>query len=372
MEHRRHHPRGNERAAVPGARVQPSPAGGGRVLPAFARFSPGGGGEVGRCRTAFEDRISTPMTCRICGFRTRVVLDLGTSPPANTLLDSPDQEQTSFPLVLELCEACGNLQLRDCLDAVELYRHYLYVTPDSTMLRKHYEQLHAELTERSYLDSASFVLEVGSNAGLLLQYLKPRTREVLGIDPAVNICALARKSGIETVCDFFNVESAARILQSHGAPNLVIARHCMAHNADPHVMVAAAARVLPDSGHLVIENAYGLDTVEKNEFDQIYHEHMFYFTVHSVQKLLALHGMHLVDVMLSAIHGGTIVFVAKKQRAGDQVAASVAKNAKREAEAFTAAAFERFAASARETQAGLLALVSDLRAAGKTIATYGA
>jgi len=301
-----------------------------------------------------------------------MVLDLGESPPANTLLDSPDQELTSFPLVLELCEACGNLQLRDCLDAAELYRHYLYVTPDSAMLRKHYEQLHAELTERGYLGADSFVLEAGSNAGLLLQYFKPRTRKVLGIDPAVNICALARQSGIDTVCDFFNTESAARILQSHGVPDLVIARHCMAHNADPHVMVAAAARLLRDSGWLVIENAYGLDTVEKNEFDQIYHEHMFYFTVRSMQKLLNLNGMHLVDVMLSAIHGGTIVFVGKKQCAGDQVAASVAQNAKREAEAFTTAAFERFAASALETRAGLPVLVRDLRAAGKTIATYGA
>lgn len=312
------------------------------------------------------------MTCRICGLNTRVVLDLGESPPANTLLDSPDQQLAPFPLVLELCEACGNLQLRDCLDAAELYRNYLYVTPDSTMLRKHYEQLHAELTGRGYLEADSFVLEVGSNAGLLLQYLKARTRKVLGIDPAANICALARQSGIDTVCDFFNAESAARILRDHGAPNLVIARHCMAHNADPHVMIAAAARLLRDSGYLVIENAYGLDTVEKNEFDQIYHEHMFYFTVRSMQKLLALNGMHLVDVMLSAIHGGTIVFVAKKQRAGDRVAASVAQNAKREIDALTPAAFERFASSARNAQTELRALVSDLRAAGKTIATYGA
>src|SRR5262245_498362 len=222
------------------------------------------------------------MACRICGAPTRSILDLGESPPANALLSTPDAEPRAFPLVLELCEDCGNLQLRDCLDASDLYSDYLYVTPDSQLLREHYEQLHAYLANGGYLRADSFVLEVGSNVGRLLRFLQSRTRKVLGIDPAANICKLAQDAGIETVCDFFAPASAERIRAEHGVPNVIIARHCMAHNADPHVMIAAAGALLDDTGHLVIENAYGLNTVENNELDQIYHEHMFYFTIRSM------------------------------------------------------------------------------------------
>jgi SAM-dependent methyltransferase len=312
------------------------------------------------------------VSCRICGAQTRQILDLGESPPANALLNAPGDAQESFPLVLELCELCGNLQLRDCLDAAALYRHYLYTTPDSQMLRKHYQDLYGYLSASRYIGPDSFVLEVGSNVGLLLQYLKPQTRQVLGIDPAVNICKLAQDSGIDTVCDFFDRDSAGRIRASHGVPDLIIARHCMAHNADPHVMVAAAAELLGDSAHLVIENAYGLNTVENNEFDQIYHEHMFYFTIRSMKALLAYHRMHLVSIFMSAVHGGSIVFVAKRLCAGDVVDDSVQRYSEREERLLSAQAFARFSEKARQIRAQLRSLVDELTAHGKSIFTYGA
>src|SRR5439155_1418063 len=196
------------------------------------------------------------MSCRICGASaTRTVLDLGVSPPANSLLDRPDESQNCFPLVLEHCPHCANLQLRDCLDATELYRNYLYVTPDSRALQEHYEQLHHYLTARGYLAPQAFVLEVRSNVGLLLQYLQRKGFKVLGIDAAANICRMARDAGVNTICEFLGVTSARAIRDTHGMPDLLIARHCLAHNADPHAMIAAAAELLDKSAHIVIENA---------------------------------------------------------------------------------------------------------------------
>jgi novobiocin biosynthesis protein NovU len=294
------------------------------------------------------------------------------SPPANSLLKSPADQGESYPLVLERCDACGNLQLRDCLSASVLYRNYFYVTPDSDLLSAHYARLYAQLADGSYVRPSSFVLEVGSNVGQLLAFLRAKGLRVLGIDPAANICAMAQARGIETVCDFFNEASAEAIRAANGTPDLVIARHCLAHNCDPHVMLAGAARVLDEKGHLVVENAYALNTVEHNEFDQIYQEHMFYFSIRSMQALLAKHGMHLVNVFMAAVHGGSIVFVAKKKSAGDRVSPDVGRYLQHEQQGLSAEAFTRFAANTREIREKLRTLIDELLARGKRIYTYGA
>lgn len=312
------------------------------------------------------------MACRICKAQTRRILDLGESPPANAFNDAPTFAQASFPLVLEVCVACGNLQLHDCMDAQLLYRNYLYTTPDSQTLRTHYEKLFSYLAQRRYIGPDSFVLEVGSNSGLFLQYLKPRVARVLGIDPAANICDVARAAGIDTLCDFFAGAAANAIRASYGVPDAIVGRHCFAHNCDPHIMIAAAAQLLADTGSLIIENAYALNTIENNEFDQIYHEHMFYYSIRSVTALLALHGLFLADVFLSPVHGGSIVFVARKQSSDGRAHESVAQHFQAERLRLTTAALERFSDSAVRIRTQLAALVTELATAGKSIYTYGA
>lgn len=312
-----------------------------------------------------------PVDCRICGAATREILDLGSTPPANLLKTSRDQQQESFPLVLEWCESCGNVQLRDCLSAETLYRDYLYVTPDSSMLEEHYEYLTSYLESNDYLNADAFVLEVGSNAGFFLKHLQPRVRDVLGIDPAEKIVAMANDAGVPTVCDFFNAESAKRAAAEHGKPDLIVARHCMAHNESPHEMIAGAAAVLADDGYLVIENAYLLNTIENTEFDQIYHEHMFYYSISSMKHLLGMHGMQLVDTMMTLVHGGSIIFVAKLGT-GEPMRDTARQYEARERLALNAETFRRFAERTDEIRQSLRTLVSDLNGGGSTIYTYGA
>jgi SAM-dependent methyltransferase len=312
------------------------------------------------------------MACRICKAQTTPILDLGDSPPANSFGDAPTDEQASFPLVLESCSACGNLQLRDCTDAKLLYRNYLYTTPDSKLLRAHYGKLYSYLASGAYISRESFVLEVGSNSGLFLQYLKPNVTKVLGIDPAINICNGARSSGIDTLCDFFNAAAAETIRTQHGVPDVIIGRHCFAHNCDPHVMIDAAAKLLAAAGSLVIENAYALNTIENNEFDQIYHEHMFYFSIRSMTTLLELHDLYLADILLAPVHGGSIVFVAKKAGVGNPASERVARALQAEEARLTTAALQRFSAGAGQIRTHLAELVSELTVSGKSIYTYGA
>ena len=310
-------------------------------------------------------------TCRICGSETRKILDLGSAPPANSLKERASVVQTAYPLILDWCQTCQNVQLRDTLPSDVLYRDYLYVTPRSRMLTAHYEYLRSYLVANGYVSRSSFVVEAGSNAGHFLEHLKPAVSQILGVDPAERIAAAANEDGIPTICDFFSPTSAEAILSSHGPADLVVARHCMAHNESPHGMMAGASALLAGTGHLVIENAYLLNTIENGEFDQVYHEHMFYFSIASMKALLARHGMHLADVLMSLVHGGSIIFIAAPGSDGPTTRA-IDGYESRERQILTAKVFARFARRAEETKANLRRLVISLVADGRSVYSYGA
>ena len=312
------------------------------------------------------------MTCRICAALTYEILDLGKTPPANALLESPLSDQQSSPLVLEFCNNCNNVQLRDCMSSIELYRNYLYVTPESIMLTKHYGYLYSYLQASGYVSKNSFVVEVGSNIGSFLKFIKPNVRKVIGIDPAENICKMAIEDGIDTICDFFNATSAIRILNQQGPSDLIVARHCFAHNPDPHEYMKGVVDLLSETGHVVIENAYILNTIENNEFDQVYHEHMFYFSIRSMMALMKMHGLQIVDILISLVHGGSIIFVATREVNKPRINSSVAQYLAREKLFLGEQSFKNFAVKAYDIRDQIRALVEDLKSKNKTIFSYGA
>jgi novobiocin biosynthesis protein NovU/D-mycarose 3-C-methyltransferase len=312
------------------------------------------------------------MKCRICSNEAIEVLNLGNTPPANSLLNTVNDLQDEFPLILEYCPKCHNLQLRDCLDATDLYKNYLYVTPDSNMLKSHYKYLCDYLHSCKYISEESFVVEVGSNIGYFLSFIENSVSKVLGIDPAENICKMAEKNGIQTVCDFFNQNSAKKIKENIGTPDVIIARHCFAHNASPHELMKGVVELLPQNGKLVVENAYALNTVENNEFDQIYHEHMFYYSIRSMSTLLEIHNLVLIDVLISLVHGGSIIFVAEHRSQNNKISESVSQYLTREEFTLNTKALKSFAGKAFEIRNYLKVMVNELKSDNKTIYTYGA
>lgn len=312
------------------------------------------------------------MACRICSNSTKTVLDLGSTPPANSLLFSAEDNIQAHPLVLEYCGSCGNLQLRDCLDIDLLYKHYYYVTPKSKTLESHYNFLTSFLIEKNYLNKTSSVVEVGSNIGAYLHHIKPFVGSVVGIDPAKNIVAEANSNGINTICDFFSRGSAEKIKKEYGAADTVIARHCFAHNANPHELLSGVKILLGPNGHAVIENAYVVNTIEGNEIDQIYHEHMFYYSIQSMSKALELNSLVLVDVLISLVHGGSICFIAKHKEEDPIISQSVATHLSYEKSALNESKLLDFASSAYKLKHELYNFVKSILKDGKSIYTYGA
>jgi len=309
--------------------------------------------------------------CRICGAATRAFLDLGKTPPANWLVATRSEKIDEFPLVLESC-LCGNFQLQHCLEADTLYRHYNYVTPQSPLLNAHYERLISYLMKAGYLNAESNVLEIGSNVGHFLAYLIPKVRSVLGVDPAQNIAEIANAHGIPTVADFFNKDVAGRLARDRGEVEVIFARHCMAHNRNPYLILDGIAELLSENGVFVLENAYAITTFENNEFDQIYHEHMFYFSLRAVEEMLKRRGFVLHDVLFSSIHGGSICCIAKRAGSNTPIRQSVIRGISREKLLLEQGLAERFANGAMRIQSTLRSEIGDLIAQGKSIYAYGA
>jgi SAM-dependent methyltransferase len=215
-------------------------------------------------------------------------------------------------------------------------------------------------------------LEIGSNVGHFLKFLKPHVGSMLGVDPAENVCKLAVENGVATVCDFFNAESAGRLKAQYDAPDLIAAPHCFAHNANPHTILAGVSELLSDDGYLVIENAYALSTLANNEFDQIYHEHMFYFSIRSMARLMELNGFFLVDIMMAPIHGGSVVFIAQKAGAERQVRQSVLCYRGKEDAQLNDGLIDRFVRNVQAIRSEIKTVTLDAAESGKSVWTYGA
>lgn len=316
----------------------------------------------------------TAHACSICGGTTFSLLDLGKQPLANGVTATAEAAKHApvFPLKVNVCTECSLAQLDHRVDENILYSEYNYITPDSSDLTRHYGRIKDFLAERGFLGGGTRVLDIGSNIGRLLEFLKPHVASVLGVDPAQNIARMANEKGIPTLATFFNRQTAKQIREDRGEVDAVFIRHCFAHNPDPGVMSAGFPEVLSKEGILVIENAYFLDTVERDEFDQVYHEHMYYYNVRSISRILQELGMRVVDLYHSDVHGGTMVFVAKFNESATPPSARVLEYLAKEEAMHSDAFYTDFLSQIERNRADLIALIGGLRAQGKTIHAYGA
>ena len=176
----------------------------------------------------------TKQNCSICKAKSLYeVINLGSSPPANNFSDSKNDAYKSYPLQVDFCGNCKNIQLKHCLDKEDLYSNYTYSTPNAKSLTDHYKKILQKINSFSKTGEDKKCLEVGSNNGNLLLFLKKHFSKVIGIDPARNIVKQAEKNGITTINDFLSEKSSKKIYDEHGKFDLVIARHMFAHNAFP-------------------------------------------------------------------------------------------------------------------------------------------
>lgn len=315
------------------------------------------------------------IPCRSCGeSRLKEVLSLGETPLANGLLreDELNQPEQKYPLDVAWCPNCCLVQITETVAPEVLFREYAYFSSFSDTMLRHAAQLSAEMRQRWKLDSNSLVIEAASNDGYQLQYYQQAGVQVLGVEPARNIAAVARERGIPTIAEFFGRECARQLAAEGRCADVFHAHNVLAHVADLNGFVAGIAEVLKPTGVAVVEAPYAKDLFDHVEFDTIYHEHLCYFSLTALVRLFQRHGLQVIDVRRVAIHGGSLqVHLARMgQYAPSPAVAELLEEEKEWAsdEEF----YRRFGERVEQLRAKLIELLSSLKADKKRIAVYGA
>jgi len=263
-----------------------------------------------------RDRLlSTYKTsCRSCGnLHLERCVSLGTSPLANNLVDSTDEQVVTHPLEMNYCPKCHNCQLSVVVPPEEMFDNYLYVSSTSSKFVKHFEDAAEKYIQEFNLDENSLVVDVGSNDGIALSTFKDNGIKVLGIDPAKNIAKIANEKGIRTYAGYFTKDVVQEMIKDHGRANIVTASNVFAHSDELYNMALNAFDFLTEDGTFIVEVQYLLSTIEDLTFDNIYHEHTNYWSVTSINNFFDNMGLCVYKVKYVDTHGGSIrVYVKRK------------------------------------------------------------
>ena len=320
-----------------------------------------------------SNRLSETITaCRICGNGAlEQILDLGEQPPANSLRRDLSEPLQTIPLVLCRCEACGTLQITETVEPTYLFRNYNWVTGTSATAHDYSCRFRDELLARCE-KRPRFVVEVASNDGTFLKQFSGGTTKVLGIDPAENVAALAERNGVSTVPDFFGLESAKRTVADHGCADVIFARNVIPHVADARDVVGGLAHCLAPDGVGAIEFHRADVILDQLHYHSIYHEHLFYHSLHSISLLLGQHDLWPFDLGFSPISGGS--FVVYFAKSGRDVSPTYTKMWDFEAQLgiAQAAPWREFARRCKRHRVELRRQVDGFKRAGKRLIGYGA
>jgi SAM-dependent methyltransferase len=317
--------------------------------------------------------------CRFCGTQLEHrVVDLGMTPLCESFLpeDRVDAMEPFYPLNAWVCHECFLVQINDYVTADHIFDEYAYFSSYSTSWLQHARDYVASIIDRLSLGPDSFVVELASNDGYLLQYMVERQIPCLGVEPAKNVAAAAIERGVPTDVAYFGVETALHMAAAGKLADLVCGANVLAQVPDLNDFVAGIPIILKPDGVVTIEFPHVVKTIEGNQFDQIYHEHFCYFGLTSAEAVFAGHGLTIFDVDELPTHGGSLRIYARHARNNGSwpVAGRVNELRSREESAGyrDVAMYARFEERVRETKRKILDVLIEAKRAGKTIAGYGA
>lgn len=318
------------------------------------------------------------MKCRFCGTPLHdVFLDLGSAPPSNAFLSAEmlNSPETWFPLKLFTCSKCRLVQVDEVQSHTALFpSDYVYYSSFSSSWLEHSERYVEQAVSRLGLNGESFVMEVASNDGYLLQYVADRGIPCVGIEPTDGAASAAREKGIETISRFFGLDFAAEFAQNRRPSDLIIANNVLAHVPDLNDFVAGLKAALAEQGTITIEFPHLMELVAKRQFDTVYHEHFSYFSFHTVREILGSHDLRIWDVEQLQTHGGSLRIWASHTASRHSEMPAVAALLARESESGMrdSAYYRGFQQQADAVKNAFLEFLLEQRRAGRKVAGYGA
>jgi 2-polyprenyl-3-methyl-5-hydroxy-6-metoxy-1,4-benzoquinol methylase len=329
------------------------------------------GGETGKQHNA-------PGSCRFCQNELRhTFVDLGMSPLCQThiALDQANQMEPFYPLRVFVCEACFLVQLEEIVTPETLFSDYAYFSSYSDTWVEHARRYTRAMIGRFNIGKQSLVVEIASNDGYLLQHFVEQQIPVLGIEPASNVAAVAKKRGIPTTTRFFGTKTAYELAQEGSKADLLLGNNVLAHVPDLNDFVAGMKILLKPTGIITMEFPHLMRLIEQNQFDTIYHEHFSYFSFTTVERIFAAHNLALFDVEELPTHGGSLRIYARhiEDTSKPPTNRVAALRAKEVAAGLTSLKnYFAFADKVHETKRAILEFLIRAKRKGKAITGYGA
>src|SRR5215472_15564181 len=314
--------------------------------------------------------------CRVCSAKIAPFMSFGRMPIANGfLLPNETENEYFFDLAPAFCEACGMFQLLEQPRPEKMFHEqYAFYSSTSRYMQAHFEAfalsvINTVLAERK----DPFVVELGSNDGIMLRHFKARGLGHLGVEPSANVAEVARKQGVSTISAFFDRRLADRIAAEHSRADAILAANVMCHISDLPGVAAGVQRLLKPDGVFVFEDPYLGDMIAKTSYDQIYDEHVFIFSATSIRRAFAPFELELVDVAPQVTHGGSMRYMlaskgsrATSRKVDQQLTKEAVLGLDR------AETYLKFKTNCESSRIGLTQTLERLRGQGKRIVGYGA
>lgn len=314
--------------------------------------------------------------CLICRSSLEPFIDFGNMPLGNGfLLPQQFTDEYRFHMQVGSCPKCTMVQLLEQPDRERMFHeNYAYFSGTSRYMAQHFRDF-AEHVMADYLpDPDPFVVEMGSNDGIMLQNFASASIRHLGIEPSKNVAHVAVERGINTVTEFFEADLARSIVAEQGQADVFLAANVMCHIPYIHDIVEGIKILLKPTGVVLFEDPYLVDVLEKTSYDQIYDEHTFLFSLTSVEHLFNLYGMKVIDVIPQSTHGGSMRFVIAFKDSFWSVSPRVdtQRNKERTMGLEKPETYNRFRQNCEDSRNRLVALLKDLKDRGKRVVGYGA
>lgn len=312
--------------------------------------------------------------CRVCCAELKTVIDFGSMPISNRFVVDPHVDEYKFNLSVGFCPECYMVELEECVPPSEMFNaDYTFFSSTSTAMAEHFHRIADEIKERISDKVQPFVVELGCNDGIMLQHLAAQGIAHLGIEPSANVALKACERGVNVRTDFFNATLAREIVREYGHATVVCGSNVVCHIEDINSVFSGISEILSEEGVFFFEDPYLFDIICKTSFDQIYDEHVYYFSALSVSNLAKRHGLELVDISLQEVHGGEARYYLMKQGAGHPSARVEERlRAEKQLKLDKYEGYSDFSQRVKKISGDLKVLLEDLSAQGERIVAYGA
>lgn len=319
------------------------------------------------------------MKCRFCENELRhKFVDLINCPPSNSFLTAAqlNEPEVYFPLTTYVCDNCFLVQVDEYKKAKEIFNgEYVYFSSYSKSWVEHARRYTEAMVQRFNYNENSFVMEIASNDGYLLQHFHKKGIPVLGIEPTENTAAVAIEKGIPTITEYFGSETAHWLKKRKQKPDLIIGNNVLAHVPDIDDFVEGLKVALRKSGVITMEFPHLLRLIEDCQFDTIYHEHFSYLSFTTVKRIFEAHALELFDVEKHPTHGGSLRIFAKHKRDKEKEISPNVEALLKEEEAFglnTLACYQNFEKKVDRIKDNMLNFLYGQKRLGKKVIGYGA